>query len=1482
MKKFFIVLLILIMLGGAGFAGWYFLLRERPLTIEFYGDFETLSYLSGDGSYKENEIVTLTADEREGYDFESWIKDGNPISSSRIYSFVMSKNTSGKYTATYKAKEFTISTQNNGVYNISNKAATDEMVDININPPKGYDVEEIYYVIDGSDEKVVIHNNRFKMPPHHISIFINLKEIKYEIKYDLCGGSFETTTISYYTINTPTFTLPHPTQKGYNFIGYMDKQSTAPILNYQIEQGSTKEISVWAEWELAFFDINTVVEGQGSITISGNAQYQSNEHCGAVAEEGWQLVELYYIASETGDRVDLVEGYFTMPYCDITVYAIFEKIAYNITVSPSVINGYIEPTQTTSYVGDTVTIVAHPDTGCEVLLYKYSIDNEENWIDIEGNTFIMPASDVVIYASFDAIDYQITYNLDGGTLPQDTLTTYRIWDSEVTLPTPTKEGFYFVGWYDNQDFNGENITSFSGYDLENKTFYAYFQPNQYSVAFYNYDGTLLNTISGPWYYGDIPYNWGDAPTKPSTLEYDFVFAGWTPEIVPVVEDASYTAVFTALPRVYTITKADNITKGNIECVTQSVHSETVIVTATPDSGAELIKTYYIKAGDSVENKVEFTNSFVMPKSNVTIYAEFDLIDYDITYNLDGGTLPNGSATSYTIEDIVTLLIPTKVGYDFVGWIINDGDTPNKNITITKGSTGAKEFTAVWQIQTFIIVWINDDGTTIETDANVSYGTTPSFDGETPSKSPTAEYEYIFAGWTPTVAVATQHQTYTATYTSKARTYTITKATIANGTISCVSSAETGDTVTVSVNINEGYRLSKLYYIAAGSTTENLIPGNQFIMPASDVTVYAEFSAISYSINYTLNGGTLPANAPVSYTIEDEVTLVSPTKTGYDFVGWIEKEGASPVINVKIEKGSAGAKNFEALWELATFNILFSTNTGGTLVCESEAMYTESVDVTIIPSEGYFVSRSYYIVDGTTTEVDFEGSFTMPAGNVTVYAEFELAAVQYSITTEERENGTISCVAQAYSGDVVRILITPDDGYEAAYVYIEDLLGNAIDCDIIGWTDDSFSFVMPSINIVVYVEFEEKVYYPISVATVTGGKVICQDKAEELEVVYFTVVPDPEYRLKSLTCENRLTGQAISVDLETCSFTMPVDGGMYGVSIRLTPVFEKIEYTITKANATNGTISCVSSAEVGNAITITATPNNGYQLSRTYYIVEGTTTEVDFEGSFTMPAGNVTVYVVFVTAPYSINIAQTGSATVECVETAEAGTVVTPTITLRSGYEIDKMYYTLGDDETTKTAFRESFTMPNCDINLYVETNLEDVPAPTYSLDVVVNNENLGIAEIITAIPREGLYTVEAIPYEGAEFVGWRQETIDGTLLSTDRVYVASNLDMETIYAIFESTEEVKYTIMIADNDYVNASCQSTAVAGEEVQLIVNDYSMPDNYMAMEIYYITETGTYGIIEEAANPYHFINDISFIMPDENIIIYFEFYHGGTDPA
>ncbi len=83
-------------------------------------------------------------------------------------------------------------------------------------------------------------------------------------------------------------------------------------------------------------------------------------------------------------------------------------------------------------------------------------------------------------------------------------------------------------------------------------------------------------------------------------------------------------------------------------------------------------------------------------ASATLYAQWTAIDYTISYDLDGGSVATANPASYTIEsNSITLNNPTREGYTFAGWTGSNGTTPQTTVTIAKGSTDDKTYTANW-------------------------------------------------------------------------------------------------------------------------------------------------------------------------------------------------------------------------------------------------------------------------------------------------------------------------------------------------------------------------------------------------------------------------------------------------------------------------------------------------------------------------------------------------------------------------------------------------------------------------------------------------------------------------------------------------------------------------------------------------------------------------------------------------------------------
>ena len=95
------------------------------------------------------------------------------------------------------------------------------------------------------------------------------------------------------------------------------------------------------------------------------------------------------------------------------------------------------------------------------------------------------------------------------------------------------------------------------------------------------------------------------------------------------------------------------------------------------------------------------------------------------------------------------------------------------------------------------------------------------------------------------------------------------------------------------------------------------------MPAEDITLYAKWNIITYSINYELDGGDNHFSNPSSYTIETNTIILSaPTKEGYTFEGWYSDSNFTNYVS-EITIGSIGNVTLYAKWNINSYNINYS-------------------------------------------------------------------------------------------------------------------------------------------------------------------------------------------------------------------------------------------------------------------------------------------------------------------------------------------------------------------------------------------------------------------------------------------------------------------------------------------------------------------------------------------------------------------------------
>ena len=376
-----------------------------------------------------------------------------------------------------------------------------------------------------------------------------------------------------------------------------------------------------------------------------------------------------------------------------------------------------------------------------------------------------------------------------------------------------------------------------------------------------------------------------------------------------------------------------------------------------------IRTGYIFLGWTGEGITEPQKTMEIPQGSTgdrTYTANWQVIEYTIITLLEGGNAGSSGEYFYTVEQTVTLPTPTRTGYTFLGWTGEGITTPQPNVTIPKGSTGDKTYIENWKLTEYNITMDLNGGSGQE---KVVYTMTDEdFELPTPTRN-----GYEFVGWTgegittPQTSVkipkgSTGNKAYTANW--QVIEYTITLDTNGGPVVSPIKYT-VEDTFTLPYILRPGYEFAGWTLDGSGMlpfTPLIIYPGT-----TGDLHYKAEWRLAEYTITMDLNGGS--GQEKVVYTITDEeFELPTPTRNGYEFVGWTGERITTPQTSVKIPKGSTGNKAYTANWKVIRYTITLVTN-GGAVIASIRYTVEDSVTLPIPPDRpGYEFSG--WVLDGS--------------------------------------------------------------------------------------------------------------------------------------------------------------------------------------------------------------------------------------------------------------------------------------------------------------------------------------------------------------------------------------------------------------------------------------------------------------------------------------------------------------------------------------
>ena len=850
----------------------------------------------------------------------------------------------------------------------------------------------------------------FVMPAGWVDVTLKSKPVEYRIKYNWIWWSLpsgKTNPASYNIENYDDITLNNPikdwsTFKWWQLLGwelfYDGKWSTTTQVEIDPDEIWTIQ-KFSAVWDVNKYTVGCHIWDDVSFLT---VEYDQIAHCPSQSNpwysfKWWykdpEFTELYNNEWITSDidlyakytQADLVY-YVHHRYLDaewnesfVDTDSIEAKANQYIIVERKVLDGYKTPQQqylivrpwvinevTYTYERAPFTITymdGNNQINKQTVLYGENIpvfEPVKEWYEFDGwyrdselteeyeIPETMPAENIVVYAKYTRWEYEVRY-MNGETVVERMNVKY----GEV-IPTtqaiPVKEGYTFDSWIDVP-------ATMPAHDLDIQ---AKWNIQKYTVTFVNEDGTELEKDENVE-YGTMPtYDW-PTPTKESTVRNTYEFAGWDPELSPVVNDVTYTAKYNETINRYTI-KFVNEDGTQLQSSIVAYGQTPSYNEETPTKDATAEYTYTFKGWDS---------EIVAVTSDKTYTATYTQTPntYTITFDTDGWTTIPSITAGYG-SDITQPADPEKQWHHFDGWTPALPETmPAENMTIT-------------------------------------------------------------AQWTKYY--------YNLTLTPALHSRLTKKTTSQNGTYAY------NDEVEVSVSVDDGYRLSNIIAVATTTQWDQEVTlfdqwngVYSFFMPANPVVISTEVEAIDYGIEYDLAGGSVDAQYPDSYNMDNlTLSLNNPTREGYTFKWWKDEKwrninAGNTTTTININSSDKSSKIYTAQWDVIEYNVKYYVD--GTLVWSKKVSHNEQADITTYRPD----VEEWYYFDGWYLDSQKQNRYTLDGvvENIELYG-FVIASDQWYVVKHryEKLDGwydevQISVTENVKTNDIVSPEFAPRDWFK---------------------------------------------------------------------------------------------------------------------------------------------------------------------------------------------------------------------------------------------------------------------------------------------------------------------------------------------------------------------------------------------------------------------------------------------------------------------
>ena len=761
---------------------------------------------------------------------------------------------------------------------------------------------------------------------------------------------------------------------------------------------------------------------------------------------------------------------------DTTYYAAFSKTERKYSVTWKSQDGAttLEADNSVSY-GTAPTYDGATPTKAADAQYTYTFSGWATSANTESGTVAgsLPtvSGNTTYYAAFSKTErkYSVTWRSQDG---KDILET----DNDLSLgATPSYDGltpakaadaqytYTFAGWATSANVEiGTAVGSLPKVN-EDRIYYAAFSKavNQYNVTWKSQDGATTLEADNSVSYGTAPTYDGATPTKAADAQYTYTFAGWATDpnaesgttagsLPTVIGNTTYYAAFSKTERKYSVTwKSQNGTDTLETDDNLSLGTGPSYDGEAPTKAADAQYTYTFAGWATSVNAESGTAAGSLPtvSEDTIYYAAFSktVRSYNVTWKSQDGSavLETDASINYGTAVSFDGITPTKAPdaqytYTFAGWATtanSESGTAVGNLPTVVGDT---VYYAAFSktVNQYNVTWKSQDGTTtLETDANVNYGSTPSYDGAIPTKAADVQYTYTFAGWATTenaesgtaaesLPTVIGNTTYYAAFSKTVNKYNVTwksqdgEATLETDNSVNYGAAPTYDGTAPTKAADAQYTYTFVGW-ATSANAESGTAAESLPTVIGNTTYYAAFSKTvrSYSVTWKSQDGAtiLETDSNVNYGTAPSYNGAVPTKAAtaqytYTFAGWATTAnaesgtaaGSLPTVN--------GETTYYAAFSKAVnqYNVTWKSQDGATtLEADNNVNYgTAPTYDGETPTKAADAQYTYTFTGWATSANAETGtlaeSLPMINGDATYYAAFSKTERKYSVTWKSQD------------------------------------------------------------------------------------------------------------------------------------------------------------------------------------------------------------------------------------------------------------------------------------------------------------------------------------------------------------------------------------------------------------------------------------------------------------------------------------------------